>query len=140
MEKSNPKAFRDVLDKFIHIGHFYYNGKHHDNVLNIFNDLDKTDQKTLLLGVYFLYSVMETGSFENPSEAELKPKPEVLQEESGYDEKEMAKLRTWFFKVLVIVFVGFVFGLFTVLVWFGQSVEEDPESIGIIFKIISLMM
>lgn len=48
MVKDLSSTLASYLERFVYIGQTRYNGKIHDNVLNIFEDLDIEDKKGLL--------------------------------------------------------------------------------------------
>lgn len=48
MTKDLSSTLASYLERFVYIGQTRYNGKIHDNVLNIFEDLDIEDKKGLL--------------------------------------------------------------------------------------------
>lgn len=141
MTKPNNKAFKDVLDKFIHIGNCYYNGKHYDNVLNIFNDLENEDQKALLHGVYYLFAVMEHGMVPGTNQPNVKPKPEVLDTPKESNEDTVTKeLKLWVAKTLILMSIFAFFGVFTLVVLFGGSADESSETLKRTVSIFSLLL
>ena len=139
---SSPKqtTFREALDKFIHIGNCFYNGKHHDNAMNIFNDLDEEDRMVFLRGVFHIYNFMEYG----PSTKELgtsKPvKPKIDEDEDvvSFNNRQMVELKVWFVKVLVwLVVLGLVV-LFGLGIYFSSSAGGEEDTVNI-FKILALL-
>ena len=140
MTKPNNKAFREVLDKFIHIGNCYYNAKHYDNVLNIFNDLERTDQRTLLLGVYHLYAIMEHGVVPGTDQPNVKPKPDVAEAlKTPEHDKAMVELKIWIVKVLVSAALLIFICLVLIVIFFGGPMEEGTDALSKTIKIFSLL-
>lgn len=139
MTKPNNNTFRDVLDKFIHIGNCYYNSKHYDNVLNIFNDLEKEDQKNLLLGVYYLFVLMERGPASDTYEPVLQPKPVNDENPESDHKKVMTELKIWFVKMSVIFVLISFLSLIVMIIFFGGNAAESSGILSRTFKILSML-
>ena len=135
---NNNNTFRDVLDKFIHIGNCYYNAKHYDNVLNIFNDLEKEDQKNLLLGVYYLFVLMEHGSEPGTHEPVLQPKPNAGESPETEHKKVMTELKIWFVKMIAILVLISFLSLIVMILFFGGNAAESSGILSRTFKILSM--
>lgn len=115
-------SFRDVLGKFLHIADHDYKGHVHDNVLNIFNDLDEDDQKLFLRGVVHIHSVV-VGNVDALPKRDVKPKPvvstrELEPSEIDDDDEEVVDyintrqknaIKVWMVKTLTIFICMFVF-------------------------------
>ena len=136
---NNNNTFRDVLDKFIHIGNCYYNSKHYDNVLNIFNDLEKEDQKNLLLGVYYLFVVMEHGADPGQYEPVLQPKPNAGENPEAEHKKVMTELKIWFVKMSAIFVLISFLSLIVMVLFFGGNAAESSGILSRTFKILSML-
>ena len=136
---NNNNTFRDVLDKFIHIGNCYYNSKHYDNVLNIFNDLEKEDQKNLLLGVYYLFVLMERGPASDTYEPVLQPKPVNDENPESDHKKVMTELKIWFVKMSVIFVLISFLSLIVMILFFGGNAAESSGILSRTFKILSML-
>ena len=65
---TDKPTFKDAIAKFIHIGEVYYRGRYNDNVLNIFEELTEEDRKILLRTIYRVYSLVDKGEFNTPTE------------------------------------------------------------------------
>lgn len=140
MTQNTNKAFKESLDRFVHIGNVHYNGKHFDNVLNIFNDLDSSDQKSLLVGVYYLFSVMEGNV--NPSTNTLitKPKPETLNSGTSLEGKHVTELKIWLIKMIAVALTMGIFAIvLSVIIIGGANTENNVSFLGNVFKIIMLL-
>lgn len=133
MTDKKQSTFRESLDKFIHIGNAYYNGKHHDNVMNIFNDLDEEDRMVFLRGVFHIYNFMEYGihSKEMTQQRQVNPKTDEDDDIVVFNNRQMVELKVWFVKVLVWLVVFGLVILFGVGVYFSStpSGEENGTSI-----------
>lgn len=136
---NNNNTFRDVLDKFIHIGNCYYNSKHYDNVLNIFNDLEKEDQKNLLLGVYYLFVLMEHGGGPDTYESVLQPKLVNDENPEAEHKKVMTELKIWFVKMSVIFVLISFLSLIVMILFFGGNAAESSGILSRTFKILSML-
>lgn len=141
MSTKSNKALREALDKFVHIGDCFYNGKHHDNVLNIFNDMEHEDRLTLLRGVHDIYSILENGSFSAVVGRALAPPSKQDDEKTltSVNEIGMQELKFWFVKVIflaimvgLLLLVGFVFVL--------SLSGDESKSISLTMKAISLLL
>ncbi len=139
MTKPNNNTFRDALDRFIHIGNCYYNSKHYDNVLNIFNDLEKEDQKNLLLGVYYLFVVIEHGDVPKQYEPVLQPKPNAGESPETEHKKVMTELKIWFVKMSVIFVLISFLSLIVMILFFGGNAAESSGILSRTFKILSML-
>lgn len=141
-DKTTTKAIRDVLDKFVHIGNCYYNGKHHDNVLNIFGDLNQEDQKILLRGVHQIYLLLESG--EISSEIPLFPKVQndhdtEVESSADYNSKMMIELKFWFFKTMGLMTLTILSLLVVIVAYFGSSEDGSGQGLTRVFKVLALM-
>lgn len=140
MSDNKLTTFKDSLDKFIHIGNAYYNGKHHDNVMNIFQDLDEEDRMVFLRGVFHIYNYMEYGaaSKETVPSKPNKPKTDEDDDIVGFNNRQMVELKVWFVKVLVwLVAIGLVF-LFGLGIYFSSASGGAEDTVNI-FKVIALL-
>lgn len=143
MNEQANKAFRDVLDKFVHIGNCYYNGKHHDNILNIFSDLEEEDKKLLLRGVHHIYSIVEFGV--NAPDIQMGPRlspamdgdAEVSQ--MDYNSKLMIEMKFWFIKTFGILFLLSITGFVFFILYVTSGTSEGPERAANLFKIFGLL-
>lgn len=136
------KALKEVIEKFDHIGNCYYNGKHHDNVLNIFNDLDENDRKEFLRGTYAVYKIIESGHMKE-SNSEVIPKLEPFgrgENISIINEQSLVELKIWFIKMLgTMVTVGIII-LISLVMYFSNTAETGADGLSKVFKILSLLM
>lgn len=136
------KALKEVIEKFDHIGNCYYNGKHHDNVLNIFDDLDENDRKEFLRGTYAVYKIIESGHMKE-SNSEVVPKLEPFgrgENVSIINEQSLVELKIWFIKMLgTVVTVGIII-LISSVMYFSNTAETGADGLSKIFKILSLLM
>lgn len=144
MSNQTTKAFKEALDKFIHIGNCYYNSKHHDNVLNIFNDMEHVDRIALLKGVFHMYSIFEFGIEEHNSiPVKTTPKPEVDALATSVDEsinnKALVELKFWAFKVTFILGLVFFFGFIILVFTMSDSVDTGHSSLNKFFGILGLL-
>ena len=136
---NNNNTFKDVLDKFIHIGNCYYNSKHYDNVLNIFNDLEKEDQKNLLLGVYYLFVLMEHNPVSETHAPVLQPKPIAGESPETEHKKVMTELKIWFVKMSAIFVLISFLSLIVMILFFGGNAAESSGILSRTFKILSML-
>lgn len=144
MSNQTTKAFKEALDKFIHIGNCYYNSKHHDNVLNIFNDMEHIDRIALLKGVFHIYSIFEFGIEEHSSmPVKTTPKPETEVLATSVDEninnKALVELKFWTFKVTFILGLMFFFGFIILVFFMSDSVDTGHSTLNKFFGILSLL-
>lgn len=140
MNEQTTKAFRDVLDKFVHIGNCYYNGKHHDNVLNIFSDLDEEDRKLLLRSVHHIYTIVEFGTTPTPFTTRLKAGPENDPVTiADYNTKLMVEMKFWFVKTFGILFLLSVTAFTFFILYVSSSGTGDTQRVANLFKIFGLL-
>lgn len=144
MSNQTTKAFKEALDKFIHIGNCYYNSKHHDNVLNIFNDMEHVDRIALLKGVFHMYSIFEFGIEEhNSMPVKTTPKPEVEALATSVDEninkKALVELKFWAFKVTFVLGLVFFFGFIILVFFMSDSVDTGHSTLNKVFGILGLL-
>lgn len=144
MSNQTTKAFKEALDKFIHIGNCYYNSKHHDNVLNIFSDMEHSDRIALLKGVFHMYSIFEFGIEEhNSMPVKTTPKPEVEALATSVDEsinnKALVELKFWAFKVTFILALVFFFGFIILVLTMSDSVDTGHSTLNKFFGILGLL-
>lgn len=134
-------AFKDVLDKFIHIGNCYYNGKHHDNVLNIFADLDEEDKKVFLRGVHHIYTVIEFGVETNQLSVLPKAEPGETPGSSieDYNSKLLVEMKFWFIKTFGILIVLFLAGVVIFVLYLSASLDEEPGKVSNLFRVFGLL-
>ena len=136
------KALKEVIEKFDHIGNCYYNGKHHDNVLNIFNDLDENDRKEFLRGTFAVYKIIESGH-EKTTTTAVVPKLEPFSKGENLsiiNEQSLVELKIWFIKMLgIVVTVGIII-LIGLVMYFSNTAETGANGLGKVFKILSLLM
>lgn len=134
-------AFKDVLDKFIHIGNCYYNGKHHDNVLNIFADLDEEDKKVFLRGVHHIYTVIEFGVESNQLAPLVKAEPGEPLDFSidDYNTKLLVEMKFWFIKTFGILFVTLLIGIVIFILYLSTGLDEEPGRVASLFKVFGLL-
>ena len=136
------KALKEVIEKFDHIGNCYYNGKHHDNVLNIFNDLDENDRKEFLRGTYAVYKIIESGHMKIVTTTVV-PNLEPFRKGenvSAINEQSLIELKIWFVKMLgVVVTVGIII-LIGLVMYFSNTAESGANGLSKVFKILSLLM
>lgn len=138
-DKKQP-TFKESLDKFVHIGNAYYNGKHHDNVMNIFNDLDEVDRMVFLRSVFHIYSIMEFGvaSKETAQIKSNKVKTDEDDDIAVFNNRQMVELKVWFVKVLVwLVVICFVL-IFGLGVYFSSSPGTEESGTNL-FRVIGLL-
>lgn len=138
-EPTKNKAFKDVIDKFIHIGNCYYNGKHFDNVLNIFSDLTEEDKKIFLRSVHQIYSVVEMGvgnlSLE-VSKTKIDNEPDTSE---NYNSKLMIETKFWFIRAFGISCIIGLLVFIILILFFASGVSGNYGNNSIVWKILSLM-
>ncbi len=144
MSNQTTKAFKEALDRFVHIGNCYYNSKHHDNVLNIFNDMEHIDRIVLLKGMFHMYSIFEFGIEEhNSMPVKTTPKPEVEVLATSVDEsinkKALVELKFWTFKVTFILGLVFFFGFIILVFLMSDSVDTGHSTLNKVFGILGLL-
>lgn len=144
MSNQTTKAFKEALDKFIHIGNCYYNSKHHDNVLNIFNDMEHVDRIALLKGVFHIYSIFEFGIEEHNSlPVKTTPKPEVdalaISVDESINNKALVELKFWVFKVTFVLGLVFFFGFIILVFFMSDSVDTGHSTLNKVFGILGLL-
>lgn len=138
-EPTKTKAFKDVLDNFIHIGNCYYNGKHFDNVLNIFSDLTEEEQKIFLRGVHHIWTVVEVG-VGNVPQALPKPKPDDDPASTeDYNSKLMIETKFWFIRALGISFIAGLASLIVLVIFFASGTTGRYDAAVNIIKIFGLL-
>lgn len=132
----------ELLDKFYKIGRMKYNGKIYDNVLNIFDELDIEDQKTLLRGALGVYaSVTSTIIHEREvidqgnSEALLLYLKKAREEDSGKpteekstaDKNQESDLPD---RVFIRIIIGLVIGVISMVCWslISLALQDDPSA------------
>lgn len=142
MNEQTTKAFRDVLDKFIHIGNCYYNKKHHDNVLNIFADLEEEDKKIFLRGVYYIYTIVELGTNNpllNSDTTQEDGSSDENSNSSSYNNKLMIEMKFWFIKTAgAILFTALTFFILFVL-YTTSSISDGQEATTGLIKVLGLL-
>lgn len=105
-------TFKEALEKYIHIGEFYYRGCYDDNALNIFKDMSETERKALLCGIHKVYFLVVKGELENPI-IQAVDRPEVTK--ADRDAASNMATSSIFLMMLALFFILLVFGLFIVL-------------------------
>ena len=87
-DKVTVASFRDVLSRYLRIADHDYKGHVHDNVLNIFNDLDEEDRKLFLRGVVHIHSVVIGHIDTLPKRDHKPPMVESARDLRGDDDKD----------------------------------------------------
>jgi len=129
----------EIIDRFVAIGNAKYNGKIHDNVLNIFFEMDLEDQKNLLRGVVNVRALAVTADIFNPqiSDAAKIPMPSASTtpksktSESGPTETSTDS--TWLYQV------GTVMAICLLLAVGYASVNNDPDSIKVLEALVNII-
>ena len=143
-ESKTNKPLKEALESFNHIGKCFYNGKHHDNVLNIFNDMDHDHKLSLLRGVFEIFTVVESGVKEFPSSLLTSPpKKEVQTTEDSEPatDASMRELKVWLFKLvaLTIVFI-MLLAFFAVFFLHISPPEFGSKSASTTFRVFELLL
>ena len=133
------RTLNEVLARIHFLGQVFYNGKHHDNILNIWADLEEGEKRILLLASYHMYAVNNGGMPTLPPALtpappeEPKPKltdlPPLKADETleDYDKRLMVRTKHIVTSAFVIVAGLFIIALAGSVITMDFETAQDSK-------------